>query len=213
MITFLEGVLVEKQPTRVVLNVHGVGYEVFLPLSSFERLPPEQQPCRLLIYDCIREDDHLPIRRHLQDPAADDHRLYGFASAAERDLFELLLGISGVGPKTALSALSGLSVRELKAAVVAGDVKRLSSISGIGKKTAERIVVELRDKLSAGEALEAVAGAAEPSARDLRARDAILALISLGYKQADAQQRIRDVLPRLKPAATVEEVVRAALAG
>ena len=198
MITFLEGVLVEKQPTRVVLNVHGVGYEVFVPLSSFDRLPAEQQPCRLLTYDCIREDDH---------------RLYGFASAAERDLFELLLGISGVGPKTALSALSGLSVRELKAAVVAGDVKRLSSISGIGKKTAERIVVELRDKLSAGEALEAVAGAAEPSARDLRARDAILALISLGYKQADAQQRIRDVLPRLKPAATVEEVVRAALAG
>ena len=198
MITFLEGVLVEKQPTRVVLNVHGVGYEVFVPLSSFDRLPAELQPCRLLTYDCIREDDH---------------RLYGFASAAERDLFELLLGISGVGPKTALSALSGLSVRELKAAVVAGDVKRLSSISGIGKKTAERIVVELRDKLSAGEALEAVAGAAEPSARDLRARDAILALISLGYKQADAQQRIRDVLPRLKPAATVEEVVRAALAG
>ncbi|MCX6998032.1 MAG: Holliday junction branch migration protein RuvA [Kiritimatiellaeota bacterium] len=197
MITFLEGLLVEKQPTRVVLNVHGVGYEVFVPLSSFDRLPAEQQPCRLLTYDCIREDDH---------------RLYGFVSVAERHLFELLLGISGVGPKTALSALSGLSVRELKAAVVAGDVKRLSSISGIGKKTAERIVVELRDKLSAGEALEAVAGAAEPSARDLRARDAILALISLGYKQADAQQRIRDVLPRLKPAATVEEVVRAALA-
>ena len=197
MITFLEGVLVEKQPTRVVLNVHGVGYEIFLPLSSFDRLPAEQQPCRLLIYDCVREDDH---------------RLYGFAGAAERELFELLLGISGIGPKTALSALSGLSVRELKAAVVAGDVKRLSSISGIGKKTAERMVVELRDKLSAGEALEAVAGAAEPSACDLRTRDALLALISLGYKQADAQQRIRDVLPRLKPAATVEEVVRAALA-
>jgi Holliday junction DNA helicase RuvA len=198
MITFLEGVLVEKKPTRVVLNVHGVGYEVFLPLSSFDRLPAEQQPCRLLIYDCIREDDH---------------RLYGFASAAERKLFELLLGISGIGPKTALSALSGLSVRELKAAVVAGDVKRLSSISGIGKKTAERMVVELRDKLTAGEALEAVAGAAEPTARDLRTRDALLALISLGYKQADAQQRLHSVLPRLKPAATVEEVVRAALAG
>jgi len=198
MITFLEGVLVEKQPTRVVLNVHGVGYEVFLPLSSFDRLPAEQQTCRLLIYDCIREDDH---------------RLYGFAGVAERELFELLLGISGIGPKTALSALSGLSVRELKAAVVVGDVKRLSAISGIGKKTAERMVVELRDKLSAGEALEAVAGAAEPSAHDLRTRDALLALISLGYKQADAQQRLRSILPRLKSAATVEEVVRAALAG
>jgi len=198
MITFLEGQLVEKQPTRCVLNIHGVGYEVFLPLSSYDRLPAEQQPCRLLIYDCIREDDH---------------RLYGFATAPERALFELLLGINGIGPKTALSALSGLSVRELKAAVVAGDVKRLSSISGIGRKTAERMVVELRDKLTAGEALEAAAGAAEPSAQDLRTRDALLALISLGYKQADAQQRLRRVLPRLKSGASVEEVVRAALAG
>ena len=198
MITFLAGTLVEKQPTRVVLDVHGVGYEVYIPLSSFDRLPAESLPCRLLTHDHLREDLH---------------NLYGFVTEGERTLFELLLGISGVGPKTALSALSGLSVRDLKAAVVEGDVKRLSSISGVGKKTAERIVVELRHKLSAGDALEAVAGAAEALPGDLRTRDAMLALIALGYKQADAQQRIRDILPKLKPAATVEDVVRSALAG
>jgi Holliday junction DNA helicase RuvA len=198
MITFLEGTLVEKQPTRVVLDVHGVGYEVFIPLSSFDRLPATQAPCRLLTHDHLREDLH---------------NLYGFVTEAERSLFEMLLGISGIGPKTALSALSGLSVRDLKAAVVEGDVKRLSSISGVGKKTAERIVVELRHKLSAGDALEAVAGAPEALPGDLRTRDAMLALISLGYKQLDAQQRVRDILPRLKPSATVEDVVRAALSG
>ena len=198
MITFLQGTLVEKQPTRVVLDVHGVGYELFIPLSSFDRLPDENAPCRLLTHDHLREDLH---------------NLYGFVTEAERSLFEMLLGISGIGPKTALSALSGLSVRDLKAAVVGGDVKRLSSISGVGKKTAERIVVELRHKLSAGDALEAVAGAPEALPGDLRTRDALLALISLGYKQMDAQQRVREILPRLKPAATVEDVVRAALAG
>jgi Holliday junction DNA helicase RuvA len=195
MITFLSGVLVEKQPTRLVLEVYGVGYEIFIPLSSFDRLPAEGEPCKILTHDHLREDAH---------------QLFGFITAAERDLFELLLGISGIGPKTALSALSGLSVRDLKQAVVEGDLKRLSSISGIGKKTAERIVVELRHKLSAGEALEAVTGS--PETHDLRTRDAILALISLGYKQADAQQRVRAILPKLKPATTVEDVVRAALA-
>ena len=198
MITFLQGTLVEKQPTRVVLDVHGVGYELFIPLSSFDRLPDENAPCRLLTHDHLREDLH---------------NLYGFVTEAERTLFEMLLGISGIGPKTALSALSGLSVRDLKAAVVEGDVKRLSSISGVGKKTAERIVVELRHKLSAGDALEAVAGAPEELPGDLRTRDALLALISLGYKQMDAQQRVREILPRLKPSASVEDVVRAALAG
>lgn len=195
MITFLLGTLVEKQPTRLVLEVHGVGYEIFIPLSSFDRLPVEGASCKILTHDHLREDAH---------------QLFGFITVAERDLFEMLLGISGIGPKTALSALSGLSVRDLKRAVVEGDLKRLSSISGIGKKTAERIVVELRHKLSAGEALEAVVSAAETT--DLRTRDAILALISLGYKQADAQQRIRAILPKLKPTTTVEDVVRAALA-
>lgn len=196
MITFLEGALVEKDPTRVVVSVGGVGYEVFIPLSSYDRLPAAGAACRLLTYDHVREDVHA---------------LYGFLTGDERTMFLRLLDISGIGPRTALTALSGLSVRDLKAAIVQADVKRLSSISGIGKKTAERIVVELRDKLGAGEAMEAVAGAPE-TPETMRLRDAVLALISLGYKQPDAQKLAREAVAGMKPSATVEEIVRRALA-
>jgi len=198
MITFLEGQLVDKQPTRIVMNVGGVGYEVFVPLSSYDRLPAAQKTCRVLTYHHVREDAQI---------------LYGFVTAGERRLFELLLSISGIGPKIALSALSGLSVRELMAAVAENDVKRLHSISGIGRKTAERMVIELRDKFSEGEALEAMTGADEPGPGDLRMRDAILALISLGYKQADAQKMIRQVAVDDKEGSGVEEIVRRALLG
>jgi len=195
MICFLEGVLEEKQPTRAVIQAGGVGYEVHIPLSSFDRLPDEGRICRLLIYDCVREDAH---------------ELFGFVSKEERRLFLLLLGVGGIGPKTALSALSGMSPRELIAAVVEGDVKRLSSISGIGKKTAERILVELRDRLTAGEALEAVAGP-DPMSGDTRRRDAVLALVSLGYKQVDAIRLVRAAVPESASGLDVEEIVRLAL--
>lgn len=197
MIAFLEGTLVEKEPTRVVVNVNGVGYEVFIPLSSYDRLPPQGKPCRVLTYEHVREDLH---------------QLYGFGTEDERRMFLLLIDVSGIGPRLAVTALSGLSVRDLKAAVAQADVKRLSSVSGIGRKTAERIVVELRDRLGAGEALEAVAGpAGEPE--DSRLRDAVLALIALGYKQNDAQKMVRAVLVGLGPDAAVEDVVRQALLG
>ncbi|HMO52125.1 MAG TPA: Holliday junction branch migration protein RuvA [Kiritimatiellia bacterium] len=196
MITFLQGVLVEKAPSRAVLNVGGVGYEVFIPLSSYDRLPPPDAPVTLLTYHHIREDQQS---------------LFGFATEAERDMFERLLDISGVGPKLALSVLSGLSVRELKASIVEGNTKRLSGISGIGKKTAERIVVELKDKISAGEALEATAGG-EVSPDDLRLRDAVMALVALGYKQADALKMARVAAEQAGPKAPVEEVIRRSLA-
>ena len=195
MITFLDGELVEKEPGRLVVAAGGVGYEVFIPLSSYDRLPPPGARCRVLTWLCVREDAHI---------------LYGFATDAERKLFQLLMSVNGIGPKIALGALSGLSVRELKVALVGGDVKRLSSVSGIGRKTAERMVVELKDKISEGEAIEAVAGAEEPT--DLRARDAILALIALGYKQAEAQAAVRQIMPGLAPDAGVEDLVRKALA-
>ncbi len=197
MITFLEGRLEEKQPARVVMNVGGVGYEVFIPLSSYDRLPAEGNTLRILTYDCVREDDHL---------------LYGFMTKAERELFLLLTNVSGIGPKIAISALSGLSTRDFKVAVLNGDIKRLSSISGIGKKTAERIILELRDRLSAGEALEAMSGVPEEAPEDKRAKDAAMALVSLGYKQADAWKMIQAVLANLPAEAAVEEVIRAALA-
>lgn len=197
MIAFVEGLVVEKSPTRVVLDVRGVGYEVFIPLSSYDRLPKEQQSCRMLTYDYVRDDQH---------------NLYGFVTEAERAVFVKLMGVSGIGPKLALCVLSGLSVRDLIAAVAAGDVKRLSAISGIGKKTAERMVVELRDKFQAGEVAEATA-AADPWAGNRSLRDAVLALISLGYKQAEARNMVAAHAPPAGAECTVEELVRKALNG
>lgn len=197
MITYLDGKLDEKQAMRVVLDVAGVGYEVSIPLSSYDKLPPVGQSYRILIHDHLREDEH---------------RLFGFASEGERKMFRLLLGISGIGPKIALSALSGLSARELTAAVLGGDVKRLSSVSGIGKKMAERMVVELRDKISEGDAMEALAGA-DPELQDGRLRDAIMALVSLGYKQEQARKMAQAALTRSGSEDDVEAILRLALTG
>ena len=120
MITFLQGKLVEAQPTQVVVDVNGVGYEVLIPLSSFDKLPQPSQPVKLLTQLIVREDAHI---------------LYGFASAAERDLFRLLINsVSGIGPKTALNILSGISVTAFRGAVTGSDVKSLSQISGVAKK-------------------------------------------------------------------------------
>ena len=195
MITFLDGILDEKQPARVVMNVGGVGYEVLVPLSSLDRLPAAGESVRLLIH------------HHITDSS---QALFGFATVEERRMFTLLLGVSGIGPKIALSALSGLSVRELTSALVESDVKRISSISGIGKKTAERVIVELRDKFSEGEMLEAVAGSDEFPG-DHRMRDAALALVSLGYKQDDARKMIKKL--NLTPDLSVEKMIRMALTG
>lgn len=197
MITYLDGILDEKQPGRVTVDVGGVGYAVSVPLSSFDRLPPQGERARVLVYHHITEGAQA---------------LFGFATEEEREMFTRLIAVSGIGPKSALSALSGLSARELKRALLDGDVKRLSSISGIGRKTAERIVVELRDKFSSGEALEAVAGE-EVDSGDTRLRDAAAALISLGYKQEDARKMIRRLLGSLTPETGVEEIVRKALTG
>ncbi len=196
MIAFLEGVLDEKQPTRLLINVSGVGYEVFIPLSTYDRLPEVKQSCRLITHHHVREDGET---------------LYGFVTEGEKQMFQMLLGISGIGPRIAMSALSGLTTRDLKVAVVEGDVKRLSSVSGIGKKMAERMVVELRDKLTKGEALEAIAGSDDMDPSDVRMRDSVLALISLGYKQNDAHKMVKGAVSKLKGEASVEEVVRCAL--
>lgn len=195
MITFLEGKLDHKQPARIVMEVGGVGYEVFIPLCSYDRLPPEGDTCRVLTY------------HHITDAG---QKLFGFFAEEEREMFTRLLTISGVGPKLAISALSGLPVRELKAALINGDVKRISSISGIGKKTAERIIVELRDKFSAGEQLDAFAGG-ESDHGDRRLHDAALALTALGQKPDDATKMITGVAKKLTPEMTVEDLIRLAL--
>ncbi|MDF7809123.1 Holliday junction branch migration protein RuvA [Pontiellaceae bacterium B12219] len=195
MITFLEGKLDNKQLARVEMNISGVGYEVFIPLSSYDRLPLEGENCRILIY------------HHITDVS---QKLFGFCTEEERDMFMKLLTISGVGPKLAISALSGLPVRELKSALINGDIKRISSISGIGKKTAERIVVELRDKFDHSEQLDAFAPEENPTG-DNRMRDAALALTALGQKPDDAAKMIKNVAAKLTPAMTVEDLIRLAL--
>ncbi|MDF7801413.1 Holliday junction branch migration protein RuvA [Pontiellaceae bacterium B1224] len=195
MITFLEGKLDTKQLGRVEMNIGGVGYEVFIPLSSYDTLPLEGETCRILTY------------HHITDA---DQKLFGFCSEDERDMFMKLLTISGVGPKLAIAALSGLPVRELKNALINGDTKRISTISGIGKKTAERIVMELRDKFDHSEQLDAFAPLEAP-AGDSRMRDAALALTALGQKPDDAAKMIKNVAAKMTPTMTVEDLIRLAL--
>ena len=197
VIAFLEGILAESLPTQIVVNVHGVGYQVMIPVSSFERLPQPGMPVKILTHLTVREDAHV---------------LYGFFSAAERDLFRLLVHhVTGVGPKIGLAVLSGLPVEMFKAAVVAGDTAAISKISGVGKKTAERIVLELKDKVGVAAEWEASSAKNAPSESDARLHDAVLALISLGYKQVEAHKAIRRVLDVSESAPTAEELIRQAL--
>jgi holliday junction DNA helicase RuvA len=197
MITFLHGKLVESLPTQVTVDVHGVGYEVLIPLSSFDKLPPAGGDVKLLTQLVIREDAHT---------------LYGFATAGERDLFRLLVNhVSGIGPKTALNVLSGMNAVTFRGAVANGDVKALSQISGVGKKTAERIVVELRDKVGAAGAWEASSAARGLSAADQKLNDAVLALLALGFKQLDAHDAVRASQAVLGAEASTEALVRASL--
>jgi Holliday junction DNA helicase RuvA len=198
VITFLQGVLSESLPTQIVVDVGGVGYQVFIPLSSFDRLPLVGAPVRVLTHLQVREDAHI---------------LYGFMTATERDLFRLLVNnVTGIGPKLALAVLSGMSVPSFQSAVVNNDVASLSKISGLGKKTAERIVLELRDKLGVSAAWEAASSAHAPSAEDVAINDAVLALISLGYKQVEAHKAIKQIRKSAGgPPPPAEDLVRQAL--
>lgn len=197
MITFVHGKLVEALPTQVVVDVHGVGYEAIIPLSSFDKLPQPGHEVKLLTQLVVREDAHT---------------LYGFMTAAERDLFRLLINtVSGIGPKIALNILSGISVTGFRGAVASGDLKALSQISGVGRKTAERIVVELKDKIGEAGAWEAASAQRALSSTEQKVNDAVLALIALGFKQVGAHDAIRAALTVLGESATIEDLVRACL--
>ena len=196
MISFLKGTLSEALPTQVVIDVNGVGYEVLIPLSSFDKLPSPGGEVKLLTHLAIRDDAHV---------------LYGFSSETERDLFrQLIRHVTGIGPKIALNVLSGTTPASFQAAVANGDVMALSGISGVGKKTAERIVVELRDKLGDGIVIDSGSGA-PISAEDQKMADAIAALEALGSKPKAAQEAIRVAITMLGPDKPVDELVRAAL--
>src|SRR3989475_8086542 len=197
MISFLHGKLVEALPTQVTLEVNGVGYEVLIPLSSYDKLPSPGQEVRLLTHLAVREDAHV---------------LYGFMTTAERELFRLLINtVSGIGPKIALNILSGMNARAFRGAVANGDVQALSQISGVGRKTAERIVVELKDKVGAAGAWEASSAQRALSPEDQKINDAVLALMALGFKQVEAHDSVRKVQGALGPQATIEDLVRACL--
>jgi len=197
MITFLHGKLIEALPTHVSIDVNGVGYEALIPLSSFDKLPPPGQPVKLLTQLVVREDSQT---------------LYGFVTPDERDLFRMLVNtVSGIGPKIALNILSGVSVTSFRGAVANGDVKALSQISGVGKKTAERIIVELKEKIGMAGAWQASSAKHGLAPDEQRINDAVLALVALGFKQIDAHDTVRQALAVLGAQATVEDLVRACL--
>ncbi len=196
MISFLRGQLAESFPNRAIVEVNGVGYEVWIPISTYDRLPHPGEPLKLLTHLQIREDEHT---------------LYGFFTDEERDLFRLLMNqVSGIGPKMALAVLSGMAVDRFKQAVATNDIAGLSKIKGVGKKTAERIVLELRDKVGVATAWQAAA-AANTTPVQAHANDAILALITLGYKQVDAQKAVKEYMATVPGTPGVDEVLRGAL--
>ncbi|WP_415907258.1 Holliday junction branch migration protein RuvA [Oleiharenicola sp. Vm1] len=198
MITRITGTLVSASPLQAVIETGGLAYEVLIPVTTAERLPPAGQQARLHTLVVYREDSQT---------------MYGFASEAERDFFRLLVEkVSGIGPKTALSIFSKLSLPVLQGAIASGDVALLAKCPGIGKKTAERLVIELRDKLGATVAVAAPAGAGEsPAPADNKVRDAVMALVALGYKAADADKSVRQAWVALGPTATTEALIKKAL--
>ncbi|MDR0534198.1 MAG: Holliday junction branch migration protein RuvA [Verrucomicrobiales bacterium] len=193
MIAFLRGKLIESMPTRAILDINGVGYEVLIPVSTFEKLPLPPAEVALKTVLVVREDAHL---------------LYGFYSREEKDLFLLLTNhVSGIGPKTALAVISGSSPTQFKTAVATQDLAYLSKIKGVGKKTAERIVVELKDKVGISESWQVLATNQKLPPDQQKANDALLALVALGYKQQDALKAITGAGTK----GELEEIVREAL--
>jgi Holliday junction DNA helicase RuvA len=198
MITFLEGTLVECSPLRAVVETHGVGYEVNIPVTTAEKLPALGQAVKLHTLAVYREDAQL---------------LYGFATREDRNFFRLLVEkVSGIGPKTALNILSILSPETLRAAIANSNVGLLAKCPGIGKKTAERLVVELRDKVLTGPAAPLPVEGAAKDAETSAFQDAVGALVALGYKAPDADKAARRALSALGPKASSEALVKKALA-
>jgi Holliday junction DNA helicase RuvA len=196
MISYLQGRLAEKSPTEVTVDVNGVAYAVHIPLSTFEVLGEIGSEVKILTHLHFREDAM---------------QLYGFATPAERDLFKLLISISGIGPRMAQGILSGVSVNELKSFIVQGNFNALMSIPGVGKKTAERLVIELRDKVGKLPTLGREAPATEDKTAAIRS-EALLALTSLGYARATAEKAIRSVLQESNGSGlSVEELIKRAL--
>jgi holliday junction DNA helicase RuvA len=191
MIGYLNGTLKHKGAELLILDVQGVGYELTCPLTTIERLPAEGERCELTVKTYVREDQIT---------------LFGFSSFEERRLFESLTSVSGIGPRLAVSCLSGLDADKLKEAIITGNIKRISSIPGIGKKTAERMVLELRAKFEKSFALSAAQPSLGGHLSDLRS-----ALLNLGYKSKDVDAYLDEVKAEAGEL-TFEELLKGALA-
>ena len=202
MITSISGILVAATPLTAVIETGGFGYEVHVPVTTAERLPSPGQPAKLHTLAVYREDSQT---------------LYGFTTEEERDFFRLLVEkVTGVGPKMALSVLSKLSLPMLKGAIIAGDIGLLAKCPGIGRKTAERLVIELRDKLNPADlgsipAAKSAAAGGTASPGENKLRDAAMALVALGYKAPDADKSVRQAWVALGPMASTEALIKKAL--
>ena len=194
MIAYVKGVLAEKEPTRVVVEAGGVGYEVLVPLSTYEKLPRTGMEVKLLASHCVREDDEI---------------LFGFATENEKAMFAKLTSVSGVGPKIALAILSGSSIAELSMSIADGDAKRITAIKGVGKKTAEKICVELKDKVSEF----AFSGNGDRDVAAPLAKDAVAALRALGFNEETSAKMVADVLAKDSAIDSVETIIKFALGG
>lgn len=206
MIVFVEGILERATPLSAVINAGGLGYLVHVPVTTAAKLPQPGQPVKLHTHAVYREDSQA---------------LYGFSSEDERDFFALLIEkVSGVGPKVGISMLSKLELGSLVSAISNADAVLLAKTPGIGKKTAERVIIELKDKLAAFSWSLAASGRSElASANDAtrssapanHEEDAVLALVALGYKQADASKSVGKAAEKLGPSTSTEKLIRAAL--
>lgn len=197
MIAYLKGTVLESTPLMVVLDVSGVGYEVHIPITTAEKVPAAGNECRLFIHAVYREDNAS---------------LYGFAEKSDRDFFRLLVEkVSGIGPKIGIAILSRMSVEHLRNAIANADVTTLSKCPGIGKKTAERLIIELKDKVGLSNSAPGSTAENSISMGSNALQDAVTSLIVLGYKQADADKLIRKAASQLSSDASVEELVKVAL--
>jgi Holliday junction DNA helicase RuvA len=195
MIIYLHGTLTKKSPTEIVVDVHGIGYSVNISLSTYELLPELLSELHILTHHHIREDAQL---------------LYGFMQENEREMFRLLIGVSGIGPKMAQTILSGIRPAELVRTISAGAIASLQAIPGVGKKTAERMIVELKDKIAKMDGAEANSGL--PASMTSVRNEALTALISLGLSREKAEQSIRNILNENHGKnLSVEELIKHAL--
>lgn len=195
MIAQLEGVISEKTPTRIILDVNGIGYDLLIPISTFDKLGEVDSKAKLLTYLHVREDV-------LQ--------LFGFGTMKEKGMFTHLISVAGIGPKLALGILSGRTVDDLTRSIVNGDVASLTQLSGVGKKTAQRVVMELRDKLAKKSIESELAPASGEPLSNGKLEEAILALVSLGHNRSTAENTLLKILGA-EPDLALDELIKRAL--